>query len=228
MPGHSTPITFARDAPPISDQNWRKHPRLETQVSKEGFIMTDQRRFQARKFDHFAQRPHRRLVWETWKGPIPGDRVVHHMDGNASNNALDKLAVVTPSDNARLAKKGNSNNISGYNGVHWCNVNKKWQAAIWLDRKRIDLGFTDDILIAAARRAKVDDDFGFTMQPEYIRGDSALVPEFHPLIGPWARQRQSPRVSQGQVQVRGSVQLQGHPLHIQPVWLEERSDAQKG
>ncbi|KAJ3148463.1 hypothetical protein HDU89_004794 [Geranomyces variabilis] len=146
-----------------------------------------------------------RLVWETWEGQIPGDHVVHHMDGNPGNNDVDNLAVVTLSENQRLARKGNSNNSSGYNGViyMWDNVTvshihnvsnsylsdmrvslypkDKWRVVIWLDGKRCDLGRSDDLLVAAAMRAKADDVFGVTPRPGTIRGEPALVPDCNPL-----------------------------------------------
>ncbi|KAI8585301.1 hypothetical protein BDZ88DRAFT_442510 [Geranomyces variabilis] len=50
---------------------------------------------------------------------IPGELVVYHKDGKPANNAIDILAIFTRSENRRLARKINSNNSSGYNGVMW-------------------------------------------------------------------------------------------------------------
>lgn len=53
-----------------------------------------------------------RLVYETFKGPIPEGFYVDHIDGNRSNNALSNLRLVTQSDNMYAAmKNGHSGQI---------------------------------------------------------------------------------------------------------------------
>lgn len=42
-----------------------------------------------------------RLVWEYFKGPIPEDLVVDHIDGNKLNNSLSNLQLLSHGDNIR-------------------------------------------------------------------------------------------------------------------------------
>lgn len=46
-----------------------------------------------------------RLVWEIFKGEIPENMVIDHMDGNRSNNKLENLKLTTQSENMRNAQK---------------------------------------------------------------------------------------------------------------------------
>lgn len=55
--------------------------------------------------------------------------VIDHIDRNRSNNAIENLRAVTFSQNSanRAAK---SKNKSGFTGVYWNELGKKWQASI--------------------------------------------------------------------------------------------------
>ena len=46
-----------------------------------------------------------RLVYETFKGPIPKDMEIDHIDGNKHNNHIDNLRLVTPKENAMHRSK---------------------------------------------------------------------------------------------------------------------------
>lgn len=46
-----------------------------------------------------------RLVWEAVHGPIPDRMEVDHLDGNAANNALGNLELVTGSENRRRQRE---------------------------------------------------------------------------------------------------------------------------
>jgi hypothetical protein len=62
--------------------------------------------------------------------------VVDHIDNNRSNNNLNNLRLISNRENlSRLKRK------SKYVGVHWCKLNQKWKAAIWIDGKRKSLGY---------------------------------------------------------------------------------------
>ncbi len=44
-----------------------------------------------------------RLVWLSWRGPVPNKMCLDHIDGNKKNNALSNLEPVTHSENHRRA-----------------------------------------------------------------------------------------------------------------------------
>ena len=45
------------------------------------------------------QRTVHRVVWEAFKGKIPVELQINHIDGNKRNNALSNLELATPSEN---------------------------------------------------------------------------------------------------------------------------------
>ncbi len=82
--------------------------------------------------------------------------VVDHIDGNGLNNRRDNLRAATHQENMRNARLRKTN-TSGYKGVCWNKVVKKWQARIWIGGRRTSLGYFDDpaeayeVYCAAAR-----------------------------------------------------------------------------
>lgn len=69
----------------------------------------------------------------------PKDMVTDHIDGNGLNNQRENLRLCTHSENLRNRKK-NTNNTSGYKGVCWNKVYKKWQAQLCFNSKVMNLG----------------------------------------------------------------------------------------
>jgi hypothetical protein len=53
-----------------------------------------------------------RLIWETFKGEIPSDKVIDHIDCDVSNNCLTNLQCITLSENSLRGKKYNRTWIS--------------------------------------------------------------------------------------------------------------------
>ena len=43
-----------------------------------------------------------RAMWEKWHGPVPAGYVVHHIDGDKTNNTLTNFALMTKADHCRL------------------------------------------------------------------------------------------------------------------------------
>ena len=79
-----------------------------------------------------------RLAWLYVHGVMP-DGEIDHLDGNACNNALKNLRVVTRQQN--MDNKGAySNNTSGVKGVSWNRQYNRWRAFINVDGKQVHLG----------------------------------------------------------------------------------------
>lgn len=68
-------------------------------------------------------------------------KVVDHKDFNKLNNFVTNLRLVTNRENSSHRKKPHT---SKYTGVSWAKKNKKWQAAIQINRENIYLGLYDD------------------------------------------------------------------------------------
>ena len=77
----------------------------------------------------------------------PGIKV-DHKDGNGLNCVRDNLRKATQSQNGSNRGKG-KNNTSGYKGVTWDNLNKKWKSQISYCGKHKYIGEYDDLIVAA-------------------------------------------------------------------------------
>ena len=75
------------------------------------------------------------------------DRQVDHINGVRTDNTRENLRFCDHSQNMRN-KKLQKNNTSGFKGVTWNKVAKKWQAQIYVSRKRIHLGYYIDPSVA--------------------------------------------------------------------------------
>lgn len=73
---------------------------------------------------------------------------VDHADGNKLNNKRSNLRQCSQAENARNTKLA-KNNSSGFKGVS-LDVNGKWRARIWKDRKEIRIGTFSNIEDAVA------------------------------------------------------------------------------
>lgn len=68
--------------------------------------------------------------------------VVDHINGDGLDNRRSNLRIATPSQN-RVNAPRQSNNTSGYKGVSWNPVAKKWTASIGFERRNKNLGYFD-------------------------------------------------------------------------------------
>ena len=76
-------------------------------------------------------------------GDKPQTRCIDHVDTNPFHNAWTNLRSATQSQN--LANRGaNSTNTSGYKGVTWCKLYRKWVARITVNYKNLNLGYFDN------------------------------------------------------------------------------------
>ena len=72
----------------------------------------------------------------------PDDRLIDHINGNGLDERRENLRECSYSENVRNSKIS-KNNKSGFKGVNWSNVMKKWEAKIMVNRKKIHLGYYD-------------------------------------------------------------------------------------
>lgn len=78
----------------------------------------------------------------------PRGTQVDHINGNGLDNRRENLRFCTTKQNLRNRGK-NSRNTSGYKGVSWAKHANKWNAQIVVNRKRINLGYYEDVKEAA-------------------------------------------------------------------------------
>lgn len=84
----------------------------------------------------------------------PEGKQVDHINGDKLNNQKTHLRICTNKQNTRNSKPS-SNNKSGYKGVCWKPLNKKWCAQITVNGKKIYLGMYSDKVDAAKMYDKV-------------------------------------------------------------------------
>jgi hypothetical protein len=80
-----------------------------------------------------------RLAWLYVYGAMPV-KELDHKDGDRSNNKISNLRESTSSQNGHNVTKRKTN-TSGYKGVVWYPVTRKWGASIWYENKKYSLGY---------------------------------------------------------------------------------------
>lgn len=85
------------------------------------------------KWPNSSYRLHR-LIMNASKGIY-----VDHIDGNPLNNLRSNLRLCSNAENGRNQKL-HKNNTSGYKGVHWSKLNKKWKVEIKINYKNKFIG----------------------------------------------------------------------------------------
>lgn len=77
----------------------------------------------------------------------PG-QIVDHINGNGLDNRKENLRICNDSENQRNKRIGSSNK-SGYKGVCWISSRGKWKVYVQVDKKRIHLGYFENLIDAA-------------------------------------------------------------------------------
>lgn len=80
-----------------------------------------------------------RLIMDCPKGML-----VDHINGNTLDCRKSNLRIVTAEQNRQNQHVLNKRNHSGYRGVSWCKIHKKWRAVIKVNRKQIGNKYFDD------------------------------------------------------------------------------------
>lgn len=70
---------------------------------------------------------------------ILGSKGIDHVNGNGLDNRRSNLRVCTHSQNMMNISR-HKDNKSGYKGVSWCKLNKRWKAQITINGKNTYLG----------------------------------------------------------------------------------------
>lgn len=98
-----------------------------------------------------------RIVWQLHHGSILPSVEIDHIDGNPSNNLISNLRVACRSTN--LFNRGKMpSNTSGYKGVSWNKLAKKWYATIRAFGKRYTIGsYTTKEAAATAYRLAAEE-----------------------------------------------------------------------
>lgn len=100
-----------------------------------------------------------RVVWAISHGAWPNGQI-DHVNGNRSDNRIENLRDVTPSENARNSAIG-VNNTSGTIGVCWDKRIKKWSARTYIDGGCQNLGSFVDKNDAIRARKEAEKKIGF-------------------------------------------------------------------
>jgi hypothetical protein len=82
--------------------------------------------------------PAHRIAWAMHYGTWPFGEI-DHINGNRVDNRIENLREVTHQQNCMNRAKA-QNNKSGYKGVSWHKVAKKWQAHLSIGGKSVYLG----------------------------------------------------------------------------------------
>ena len=76
-----------------------------------------------------------KLVYETFKGDVPSDMTIDHIDGNTFNNNVDNLQLLSAAENTRKANTGRVS--SGRKSVHLILDGKEYSFKRVLDMQTI-------------------------------------------------------------------------------------------
>lgn len=89
-----------------------------------------------------------RIAWALHYGYWP-EQSIDHINGDGFDNRISNLRLATRSQNGRNRGK-NANNTSGFKGVSWHSVARKWRAATRINGRRIHIGSFDSAEEAGA------------------------------------------------------------------------------
>lgn len=67
----------------------------------------------------------------------PKDMVVDHIDGNTLDCRKSNMRIITNGENRQNLHVLHPKNTSGYRGVSWCKIHKRWRAVVKVNHKQV-------------------------------------------------------------------------------------------
>jgi hypothetical protein len=105
-----------------------------------------------------------RLAWLHVTGAWPAGQI-DHINGVRDDNRIANLREATNAQNQW--NRAHQGSVSGFKGVKWCKIQRKWRAELRKDGRKIHLGRFATVEEAhAAYCAAADEHFGEFARPE--------------------------------------------------------------
>lgn len=101
-----------------------------------------------------------RIVLEMHNGKIPEGMQIDHINHDRIDNRIENIRLVSANENGKNQSYCKANK-SGFNGVSWHSVAKKWRARLKVEGKEIHIGLFDSPELAsmAIEREKINRGF---------------------------------------------------------------------
>jgi len=108
-----------------------------------------------------------RIIWQWYHGSECN--LIDHIDGNPLNNRIPNMRSVDNKTNTKNCKISVANK-SGHTGVSWSKYHNKWEAYIWRDCKKYNLGLFVELEEAVKARKSKEVEFNYHENHGTVRG----------------------------------------------------------
>lgn len=141
-----------------SSKRYKQHnTRYSGKVAGHEFVQTHGKRNRQVRFDGVSYYCHRIIYkWVTGIDAL----IIDHDNGDQLDNRFRNLKNVTNAQNAKNCKL-HTKNTSGHTGVSWSKQHYKWEAYIWKDSKKYNLGIYSELEDAIKVRKEKEIEFGY-------------------------------------------------------------------